>query len=41
MSIAEAAVEMRSYLALVPDASNARDVQDKIYMWQAKKDGIK
>jgi hypothetical protein len=35
---AQAAMELQRYLELVPDASNAKDVQDKIYLWQAKKD---
>lgn len=36
----EAVVEMQRYLALVPDAPTARAVQDKIYTWQVKKDGV-
>jgi tetratricopeptide (TPR) repeat protein len=32
---AEATVEMKRYLALVPDAPNARAAQDKIYEWEA------
>lgn len=31
-----AVVEMQRYLALVPDAANARAAQDKIYVWQRK-----
>jgi tetratricopeptide (TPR) repeat protein len=31
---AEAAVEMKRYLALVPDAPDAREAQDKIYVWE-------
>ena len=31
-----AIVEMKRYLALVPDASNARAAQDKIYDWERK-----
>lgn len=33
---AEAMVEMKRYLALVPDAPNARAAQDKIYEWEGK-----
>lgn len=32
----EAMVEMKKYLALVPDAPNARAAQDKIYEWEGK-----
>ncbi len=32
----DAAREMQRYLALVPNASNARQMQDKIYEWQAQ-----
>ena len=28
--------EMQRYLALVPDAQNARAAQDKVYVWQGK-----
>jgi tetratricopeptide (TPR) repeat protein len=31
-----AIIEMKKYLMLVPDASNARAAQDKIYEWEAK-----
>lgn len=31
----DAIIEMSRYLALVPDASNARAAQDQIYEWQA------
>ena len=31
-----AVVEMQRYLALVPDAPDARAAQDKIYIWEAK-----
>lgn len=30
----DAITEMQDYLALVPDAPNARQMQDKIYVWQ-------
>lgn len=33
---AEAVAEMNRYLALVPDAANARAAQDKIYAWEGK-----
>lgn len=33
---ATAIVEMQRYLALVPDASNARAVQDQIYVWERR-----
>ncbi len=33
---AEATVEMKRYLALVPDAPNARAAQDRIYEWEGK-----
>ncbi len=33
---AEAAVEMKRYLALVPEAGNARAAQDKIYEWEGR-----
>jgi hypothetical protein len=32
---AEAIEEMKRYLALVPDAANARQAQDKVYEWEA------
>jgi tetratricopeptide (TPR) repeat protein len=32
----EAAAEMKKYLALVPDAANARAAQDKIYEWEGR-----
>jgi tetratricopeptide (TPR) repeat protein len=32
---AEAIEEMKRYLALVPDAANARHAQDKVYEWEA------
>ena len=32
----DAAREMQRYLALVPNAANARQMQDKIYEWQAQ-----
>jgi regulator of sirC expression with transglutaminase-like and TPR domain len=32
----EAISEMKRYLALVPDAPNARAAQDKIYEWEGK-----
>ncbi|MGQ0544312.1 MAG: tetratricopeptide repeat protein [Betaproteobacteria bacterium] len=35
----EAAREMKKYLALVPDAPNARAAQDKIYEWEDKAGG--
>lgn len=35
---AQAALELQRYLELVPDASNAKEVQEKIYLWQVKKD---
>lgn len=33
---AEATVEMKRYLALVPDAPNARAAQDQIYAWEGR-----
>ena len=33
---AQAVGEMQDYLALVPNARNARQMQDKVYEWQAK-----
>ena len=32
----EAVSEMRKYLVLVPDAPNAREARDKIYVWQGR-----
>jgi hypothetical protein len=31
-----AIIEMKRYLTLVPDAPNARALQDKIYDWERK-----
>ena len=35
-NFAQAIDEMQDYLALVPDAPNARQMQDQVYEWQAK-----
>lgn len=32
----EAVIDMKKYLMLVPDATNAREVQDKSYIWEEK-----
>jgi hypothetical protein len=32
----EAVAEIKKYLALVPDAPNARAAQDKIYEWDGR-----
>jgi hypothetical protein len=32
----DAIIEMKRYLMLVPDAPNARALQDKIYNWERK-----
>jgi tetratricopeptide (TPR) repeat protein len=32
----EATREMKKFLSLVPDAPNARQAQDKIYVWEGK-----
>lgn len=37
----EAIREMKKYLALVPDAPNARAVQDKIYEWEARTNSVR
>jgi tetratricopeptide (TPR) repeat protein len=36
-----AALEMKRYLALAPDASDARAAQDKIYEWQRKAESMR
>ena len=31
---------MKKYVALVPDAPNARAAQDKIYVWESEKQAL-